>query len=602
MPKIIELDKHLINKIAAGEVIERPASVVKELIENSIDAGATSITIEVKEGGKSFIKITDNGCGIEKDELAIAVKSHTTSKLLSADDLFNISTLGFRGEALASIGAVSYLKIISKTKESFDGCAVEVEDNRILSNKPTASNTGTIVEVNNLFFNVPARKKHMKSIAGEFKYIVDIVTRYILANPLIHFKLIHNDSLAIDSPSTADTLANVATVYGRAITKSLISINFSFFDMEILGFVSRPDMTRGDRTYQSIFVNKRYVRDSLIQKAVYDAYGALLFHGRHPIFILDIKIEPKKIDVNVHPQKYTIRIEKEQEMYHAVKNAVLSALMEQELMPLIDEIKTKNLSQKVIITNLDEVGKTQSSLKDLSPSLKSLLKVGNNNPESSLSSLDNLKDGKKDYNTDALKKSKPFSDELKIKIIGKLHNTYILGEDNDGLLLIDQHAAHERVLFEKFLKEYKKEAVQVQELVSPIVFEANPHEKIIIDENIEMLKKMAILIEPFGKTTYIVRALPSILSKQQTPAIINDIIDEMNNNEYDKLSKIKEERIAMAACRSAVKAYDVLEVPQIQKLLENLFKCENPNTCPHGRPIIICFPIEELEKKFKRRV
>ncbi|MBS3121721.1 DNA mismatch repair endonuclease MutL [Candidatus Woesearchaeota archaeon] len=592
MPKIIELDKHLINKIAAGEVIERPASVVKELIENSMDAGATSITIEIKEGGKSLIRITDNGLGIEKDDLAIAVKSHTTSKLLSADDLFNISTLGFRGEALASIGAVSYLKIISKIKESSDGQMIEVEDGRILLNKPTASNTGTIVEVNNLFFNVPARKKHMKSIASEFKYIVDIVTRYILANPLIHFKLIHNDSLAIDSPSTTDTLANVATVYGRAITKSLISINFSFFDMEIMGFASRPDMTRGDRTYQSIFVNKRYVRDSLIQKAVYDAYGALLFHGRHPIFILDIKIEPKKIDVNVHPQKYTIRIEKEQEMYHAVKNAVLSAMMEQELMPLIDEIKTKGLSQKVVITNLEDFGKTQSSLKDLS-------KIGNDNSKNSLSSSGNLKEEKEGQ---IIGNSEKGSNNLKIRLIGKLHNTYILGEDNDGLLLIDQHAAHERVLFEKFLKEYKNEIIQVQELISPIVFEANPHEKIIIDENIELFKKMAILIEPFGKTTYVIRALPSILSKQQTPAIINDIIDEMNNNEYDKLSKIKEERIAMAACRSAVKAYDVLEMPQIQKLLEDLFKCENSNTCPHGRPIIICFPIEELEKKFKRRV
>ncbi|MFH1439154.1 MAG: DNA mismatch repair endonuclease MutL [Candidatus Woesearchaeota archaeon] len=614
MPNIIELDQNLINKIAAGEVVERPASVVKELIENSMDAGATSIFIEIKEGGKSLIKITDNGSGIEKDDLPIAVKRHSTSKIKSAEDLFNISTLGFRGEALASIGSISYMKISSKTRssqrinnkldadnglDSHDGLKahdgleahqIEVEDGRIISNKAVAGNDGTTIEVHNLFFNVPARKKHMRSMQSEFKHILDIMIRYILINPTIHFKLIHNGSLIINSSSTTNTLLNVATVYGRSITKSLIPVNFSFFDVEIMGFISKPDMTRADRTYQSIYVNKRYIKNIMIQRAVYDGYGELLFHGRHPLFILDIKVDPKKIDVNVHPQKSEIRIEKEQELYNAVKNAVVSALMDEKLIPIIDQIKTKHVDTKLIITGKDDL-KEQSTLSFSSSALSDISADSKRANRSTLSSQDRAYEEKK---------------QLRIRLIGKLHNTYVIGEDKDGLLLVDQHAAHERVLYELFMKQYKDDVVKVQELISPIVVEANPQEKIVIEENLETFNKMGIVIEPFGKSTFVIRALPSIIHKQQTPAILNDIIDELNNEEIkrelDKITKIKEERIAMAACRSAVKAHDVLEMPQLYKLIEDLFKCDNPNTCPHGRPIIICFTLEMLEKKFKRRV
>ncbi|MBT4824663.1 DNA mismatch repair endonuclease MutL [Candidatus Woesearchaeota archaeon] len=575
MPNIIELDQNLINKIAAGEVIERPASVVKELVENSMDAGATSITVEIAEGGKSLIKITDDGHGIEADELPTAIKRHSTSKIKSAEDLFNISTLGFRGEALASIGSVSYMKITSKIKSADSAQLIEVEDGRLITNKPAAANNGTTIEVNNLFFNVPARKKHQKSMQAEFRHILDIITRYILINPQIQFKLIHNDKIVITSPSSTNTLANVATVYGRSITKSLVPINFSFFDIEIMGFISKPELTRADRTYQSIYVNKRHIKNSTVQRAVYDGYGELLFHGRHPIFILDIKIDPQKIDVNVHPQKSEIRIQKEQELYSAVRNAIISAFSDEKLIPQIQEFKTKLVDQKLIITDKDDFGKSQSTLSS----------------HASTSHSDEESDEKAETKS-----------ELRIKLIGKLHNTYVIAQDEEGMLLVDQHAAHERVMYEKLLNDFKNDSIKVQELISPLMIEANPNEKLIIEGNIELLKSLGIMIEHFGKSTFVIRALPNILQKQQTPALINDIIDELNNDELKKITKIKEERIAMAACKSAVKAHDVLEFPQIYKILDELFACENPNTCPHGRPTMIHFPLYELEKKFKRKV
>ncbi|MBT4541170.1 DNA mismatch repair endonuclease MutL [Candidatus Woesearchaeota archaeon] len=626
MPEIIELDKNLINKIAAGEVIERPASVVKELIENSMDSGATSITIEVVEGGKTLIKITDNGKGISAEELPIAIKRHATSKIKTAEDLFNISTLGFRGEALASIASISYMKITSKTAkktnienqtdtensktntENADTAhMIEVEDSRIISNKPTVGNNGTEIEVHNLFFNVPARKKHQKSISAEFRHIVDIITRYILINPTIHFKLIHNNSLVINSPSTTNTLANVASVYGRSITKNLVPINFSFFDIEIMGFISKPELTRADRNYQSIYVNNRYIKNNTVQRAIYDAYSDLLFHGRHPVFILDMKIDPKKIDVNVHPQKSTIRIEKEQELYSAVKNCIVSGLMEHELIPKV-KLNVKDVDTKLIITDRDDArdqATLSSHIPDDNTSLageeKSMKEgIGNNNLVTN--SVVNNSVVNNGIVKQSIERKQGIKEELKIKLIGKLHNTYIIAQDKEGMLLVDQHAAHERVLYEKFIEQYKNEDIKVQELISPIVIEANPTEKIVIEENLELLNGLGITIEEFGKNTFIVRALPSILQKQQTPSIINDIIDELNNDEFNKISQIKQERIAMAACKSAVKAHDVLEFPQLYKLLEDLFKCNNPNTCPHGRPTIISIPLYELEKKFKRKM
>ena len=492
-------------------------------------------------------------------------------------------------------------------REAIAGSAhmIEVEDGRLISDKPVAGNLGTNIEVHNLFFNVPARKKYLKSINAEFRHIVDIVTRYILINPLIHFKLIHNDILVINSPSTTDTLANISTVYGRSITKNLLPLNFSFFDVEIMGYISKPDSTRADRNYQSIFVNRRYIKSSIIQKAVYDAYGQLLFHGRHPLFVLDIKMNPKRIDVNVHPQKSTIRIEKEDEIYSAVKNGVLGILMKEKLVPMIDNFKTTPIETKLSahLSTCSTINITGKGVTDKGITYNVITDKESTSVQSRLASSD-IQDTPLNNHTPHAPKISGTEDQNKRKILllGTLHNTYILAQDEEGLLMIDQHAAHERVMYEQYLKQFRNDALKVQELISPVVIEANPGESLIIEENIQLLSSLGIIIELFGKSTFIIRALPSIIFKQQTPALINDIIDELNNDELNRISQIKEERIAMAACKSAVKAYEALETHQITKILEDLFKCENPNTCPHGRPTMICFPTKEIERKFKRIV
>lgn len=611
--RIIKLDSNLINKIAAGEVIERPASVVKELIENSIDAGALNIVVVIKDGGKSLIKVVDDGCGIHKDDIAIAVMRHTTSKLKDIDDLFRITSLGFRGEALASIASVSHTTIQSKTADEYkdeyndrynlgnpsnsdtlgslgsiisvdstkkvkEGFMVEVEDGRIINEKPVACNKGTIVEVRNLFFNMPARKKYMKSIGSEFGQIIDAVARYALINLEIHFTLIHNDKLVLNSPAQENMINNIISIYGRKIAKELIPIDFSFFGINITGFISKPSYTRADKNYQSIYINKRCIKNYSIQKAVYDGYGRSLLHGRHPVFIISILLDPAKVDVNVHPTKNSVRFEKEEQIYQITRDAVINALKANGSIPEADDIGHRETNTMLVVGSFEQQVGEQSYLFEVADA-----------------------DGNSAVNLSKSRKITPM--KIPLKIVGRMHNTYIIGEDKDGFVIIDQHAAHERVLFERFMRQIKDDCVKVQILLKPEVIELSANERHVVAENIDALKKMGIEMEEFGKNTYVLRALPSVLSMQQKKSFAIDIIDELGKgNEPAAAALIKEERAAMAACRAAVKAHDILEIPQLYKLLEDLFACDNPNNCPHGRPTMIRFDISELEKKFKRIV
>lgn len=565
MGVIKELDQDLINKIAAGEVIERPASVVKELVENAIDAHARTIIISVIEGGKSLIKISDNGCGISSDEAELALKRHTTSKIETLNDLFNIKSLGFRGEALASIASVSSMELVTKTAEEDTGTYLEVVSGDIVQKKSVAANKGTAISVHNLFFNVPARKQHQKTIATEFRYILELVTHYALIHPEINITLIHNEKEVLNAPSTEDVLTNIASVYGRGLCGDLLPVDFSFFDLHVSGFISIPGKARNDKNFQSIFVNKRFVHNYLIQKAVYDGYGSLLFHGKHPVFVLNVTIDPKKIDVNVHPTKAQIRIEKESDVYISVKNAVIKTLKEHNLVPEMFSNKQdfpRDINAKLVI--------------DPFPQEEQLYL---------------------DEDVDLLRKK-----EVGIRILGRIYQTFIIAEDDKGMLLIDQHAAHERVMFEKFMQQYQNKAIKVQQLLQPIMLELSALETDVVINNISILENCGIFIEEFGKNTFLVRSLPSIFARQQDKNIVLAIIGELGSGELKTISLVKEERIAMAACRSAVKAHDILEMPELYALLQELFSCKNPYSCPHGRPSMIHYSLYDLEKKFKRRV
>ncbi|MBS3137612.1 DNA mismatch repair endonuclease MutL [Candidatus Woesearchaeota archaeon] len=563
MGKIKELDKDLVNKIAAGEVIERPASVVKELVENAIDAGAAHISIEVIEGGKSFIKVSDDGCGIEKEDVVISIQRHTTSKIDNLQDLFQITTLGFRGEALASIASIAKLEMITKTKESDVGVSITVENGNVLKQEYVSAKQGTTITISDIFYNIPARKKHLKGIAVEFSHILDIITRYALIHSEIHFLLTHNGKIIINSPSTADMLGNIVTIYGRDLTKELLPLSFANGDVEITGYIGRPNAARTDKEYQSLYINKRYIKNYILNKAVYDGYGTFLFHGRHPIFILNINILPQKVDVNVHPSKSVVRIDKEYLIYEAIKKAVIDTLVEENLIPEIIESKPKEIDAKLMMSSSGQFIEYQTA-----------------------------------FTQSSLQKQKQI---LNIRLIGKIHNTFIIAEDEKGMILVDQHAAHERVMYEKFLKEYKDKQIQVQQLLTPIVLHITPNECVIIEQNIELLQNAGFHLEQFGHDCYLLRSLPSVFGRTQHKQLIYDILDELNLGETVKIEDIKEERIARAACRSAVKAHDVLEFPEIYKILEALFQCENKFTCPHGRPAIIHYSLYELEKKFKRK-
>ncbi len=575
MPKIKILDEALINKIAAGEVIERPASVVKELVENSIDAGADNIKIELKDGGKSYIRVEDNGYGMEEEDARLSIQRHATSKIKASDDLFNITTLGFRGEALASIAAVSNLKITTKLNKSIEGFFMEVEAGKVLKEQNLGGNKGTKIEISHLFFNTPVRKKYLKDINYELNKIVDIITRYALINEGISFKVIHNDKLIFNSPKARNLLEKIVTIYGKETAKQMIPVNFEG-KIRVHGYISKPSLSRSDKKQQSIFINNRYVKNDTITKAVYEGYRSLLFHGRHPIVIFRIRTDPKEIDVNVHPTKRIVKLSKENEVYNNVYEAVKQSLDNYNLIP---NVGLKETGAKPI--------KKYAILKDK----QSILVAKEEEKEYGQKKEDNSSLSKE------VKKEKarigPF------RAIGQVNKTYILAESPAGLAIIDQHAAQERILYEKFLKHFNDKGIKKQKLIRPSVFELSVVESNILKDNLGIFKKIGFEIEEYGRNSILIRSVPYIFERFDKNLFM-DMLSEIGEIRQKAAGKIKEERIIRFACRKAIKAGLELTMKQMEELIENLDKCEMPYTCPHGRPTIINITLAELERKFKR--
>lgn len=574
MGNIKVLDDELISKIAAGEVIERPASVIKELIENSIDAGAKNITIELKEGGKSFIKVQDDGTGMDEEDATVAFDRHSTSKITSEKDLFDINSLGFRGEALASIASVAEVVMKTKIAKSIIGTRVEINGNEVLVSE-IGCPKGTLIRVKNLFYNTPARKKYLKTIDAELTIVLDIVTRFALGYPNIFFKLIHNGREILACPATTNTRNNIANIYGRHAAKELLQVNFASANIEIMGFISKPTTTKPNKSYQSIFVNNRYISNKTISDAIHDAYHSLLMKNRHPIAILHVNIEPDKIDVNVHPTKREIRLSKEQEVYDAVFNAIRKTLRDENLIP---EVKVKDSQQEVLITK-KEIGKKDGEEE-----------TQKYKPKEQGQTL--LKDEK---SKKVITKNLP-----DMRIVGQVQDSFIVADSEQGMYLIDQHAAEERVNYEKFMAQLKDKNVGVQQLLNAIVVELSPKESKIVEKNLELLNKLGFKTQEFGKNSFVVRTFPTILAKQQDKELFMDIVAELDRYK-NKIDDEKERLIIMKACKASVKANDVLTMPQMTKLIEALSVCEFPYSCPHGRPTIINFTRSDLEKKFKRK-
>lgn len=562
MGNIHILDESLINKIAAGEVIERPASVVKELVENSIDANADRIIIEVTEGGKSLIRITDNGTGMLKEDVPLAIQRHTTSKISKIEDLYKIKTLGFRGEALASIAAVSKLTIKTRTANAINGTLLIAEGGKINNIADIGCPVGTIVEVKDLFYNTPVRKKYLKTIIVEFNHIAEIVIRYSLANTDKSFRLVHNNKLVFFSPKTRTLFDKIITVYGKEIAKNLIPVHYKQESIEVTGYISKPSLTRNDKQQQSIYINGRYIKNNIITKAVYDAYHSLLFSNRHPIFILMLAVDPKKVDVNIHPTKRVVKLLNEDIFYNAVYNAVNKALttkpliFEPKLVKRIGKIKEYKITkdeQSVLIAKDKEI-------KKIAPSEK----IG------------------------------------PVIILGQINKTYIIAESSRGLLIVDQHAAQERIIYEQFLKDYKNKGVKVQRLIRPKLVELTLPEANVVRGNLELLKNLGFHVEDYGKNTFIIRTIPAIFDKY-VPGLFKDLIKELSFIDKKVIDKIKEEKIIMFACKKAIKAGEELTTYQMEKIIKDLENTEQPYTCPHGRPTLINISLQELERKFRRK-
>ncbi|APH16922.1 DNA mismatch repair MutL family protein [Clostridium sporogenes] len=662
MRKINLLDLETTNKIAAGEVIERPFSVVKELVENSIDANAKNITIEIEDGGQKLIKIIDNGEGIYPTDIKNAFLPHATSKINSIEDIYKISTMGFRGEALASISSVSKTKLKSRVASYNFGKEIYIEGGKIEYLKDTGCNVGTTIEVSDLFYNVPARLKFLKSTRSDSTAISDIVNRFILAHPDISFNLINKGKQSIKSYGTGNLKDSVRCVYNKTISENLINFESHKDIISVYGFIGKPEISRKSRTNQSIFVNKRYVKSKFITAAVENAFKSFLTVNSYPFFVIFIDIFPEYIDVNVHPTKSEVKFKDERAMFKAIFDAVHEAIkgelkesftnfFNKEDINIYDSkksmgetIKTEkeevqipidlNNNNKIHIfgNNINSSTKTNNiePTKDENIEGKNIFEINNNssiskqdevyynkknteflnsnnNKEESSSKQDNknpntlyLNENDTTSSSINIKENKPTNFYIDMKIIGQFNNTYILIEKDKELYIIDQHAAHEKVLFEKFKSEIEKGYVISQILLSPVVIELSEDEFNIYEENKYIFKNSGFSVEAFGEYTINIKEVPLILGKPNVENLFMDILYNLKNMKSKETSTIKYNAIATLACKSAVKANDNLKDEEIKKLIEDMLILDNPYTCPHGRPTMIKFTLKDLEKKFKR--
>lgn len=558
------LSGSLINQIAAGEVVERPASALKELVENSIDAGATEIIVEIKDAGKTFIKISDNGCGMSAEDLELALQRHATSKISDASDLWKIKTMGFRGEALASIASVSKLIIRSKRTDDIAGMELQTEGGEIRIKQEVGMKNGTQVEVYNLFFNTPARQKYLKQDSTELNHIMSVLHTIALGNPGLAFKLAHNEKIIFDLVKSNDLIGRVADIFGRSTAEAMLPIFYGGGAFQIDGFVGKPFLSRTTSQHQYFFVNKRPIQHHLLANTIKTAFHSMLMENKKPVFILNIIIDPSLIDVNVHPRKTEIRFEDQQSIIKVVYGCIKTALEKNSLIP-----KGFTESRRYM---------SNSFPKDENNAILFDVQARENQ------GLEQLETGSS------------------MKSITQISNSYIVAENENGLILIDQHAAHERVRYEQLMEQFENQKKSVQPLLMPLQIEMTNEEIAIVNANKNIFDGLGFEIEPFGGTTFIVHAVPVFLAKENLEQVIKGVLDDiLNQKNPSKMQGKIEEILTYMSCRSAIKFGQKLNQPEMQSLIMQMEKLKRPYTCPHGRPTMISLTLSELEKMFGRK-
>lgn len=643
MGKIKELETSLANKIAAGEVVERPSSVVKELLENAIDAQATEINIEVEQSGVSSIRVVDNGTGIAQEDLGLVFHRHATSKIVADDDLFHIRTLGFRGEALASISSVA--KVTLKTcTDNENGHEIYAEDGKIIHQKPAKAKKGTDIQVDSLFYNTPARLKYIKSLYTELGKITDIVNRMAMSHPEIRISLVSDGKKLLSTNGSGRTNEVMAEIYGMKVAKDLVHISGDTSDYHLEGFVAKPEHSRSNKHYISIFINGRYIKNFVLNKAILEGYHTLLTIGRFPICYINIQMDPILVDVNVHPTKLEVRLSKEDQLYDLIvtkireafkdkilipqndlnhapkKNKVLETFEQQKInfekqqsqigetsAPYVHDQKDKNHDVESHKNNLDSTSSTNNESTEVSNELHNYI------DDSYLQSQKEVLFDMEQNTSNEYEISNQQSNDIKgtvsqtphrrvpyMEIVGQVHGTYIIAQNENGMFMIDQHAAQERIKYEYFREKIGEVTNEVQNLLVPLTFHFSKDEQMIIDQYKDELDKVGVHLEHFGGHDYIVNSYPVWFPKEEAEEIIKDMIELVLKHKSVDVKKIREDAAIMMSCKKSIKANHYLKNNEMADLIDQLREAEDPFTCPHGRPIIINFSNYELEKLFKR--
>lgn len=643
MPNIAILNQETIDKIAAGEVVERPCSVVKELVENAIDAGSTAITVEIKEGGISFIRITDNGCGIEREQVAVAFYRHSTSKIRSAEDLLTVKSLGFRGEALSSISAVARVELITKTYDELTGTRYVIEGSKELSNEEIGAPDGTTFIVKDLFYNVPARRKFLKTAQTEGSYISDMVEKLALSHPDISFKFINNNQTKLHTSGNGNRKDIIYHIFGREISSSLLEVKHECEYFKVEGFIGKPVITRGNRNYENYFINGRYVKSNILSRAIEEAYKSFLMQHQYPFTVLYFTFF-SELDVNVHPTKMELRFDNNNEIYVELCDTIYAILSHKEMIPevpvdstpapkkivhkykepipepfekrRINEVRAAE-SRSVYgqsVTSAAKAPAVNEQLTDNTSKMQtakasaSALVAGTGNsvepkPETSTAyepaqvvtgTQQTLGDYDKVFLTESAKKQ--------FSIIGQLFKTYWLIEFEDKLYIIDQHAAHEKVLYEKTMARLANKDFTSQRISPPIVMTLDARECEMLEKYRPQIEQFGYEVEHFGGKEYMISAIPDNLFNIDMKNLFIEMLDDFSNATGRQTPDIITEKVASMSCKAAVKGNDKLTLPEINKLIDELLSLDNPYNCPHGRPTIISMSKYEIEKKFKRIV
>ena len=614
MPDIRLLNQETIDKIAAGEVVERPSSVVKELVENAIDAKATAITIEIKEGGISFIRISDNGCGIEKSQVPLAFLRHSTSKIRSVEDLMCVGSLGFRGEALSSIAAVSRVELITKTPDSLTGVRYQIEGSKEIALEEIGAPDGTTFLMKDLFYNTPARKKFLKSPQTEGAYIADMVEKLALSHPEVSFKFIQNNQTKLHTSGNGNVKDLIYHVFGRDISAALLPVNLENDLFSVTGFIGKPVITRGNRNYEIYFINGRYIKSNLLSKAIEEAYRSFLMQHQYPFCVLYFEFKTESLDVNVHPTKMELRFDNNTEIYQLLCDGLYETLSHREMIPEVPVVEEKksapivheykeSIPEPFEKRRLNEIRESVSKDSPYEVKYPNRFHTNVNARPSVYNRIAETASYEKyeDITLESISRDFLTQDSKKRhRIIGQLFKTYWLVEFEDKLFIVDQHAAHEKVLYERTMTALKEKEFTSQAISPPIILSLDANEILMLEKYREQIETLGYVVESFGGKEYMISGIPGNLFHMDMKDLFIEMLDDFSNMSGKETPELILEKVASMSCKAAVKGNQTLSFSEFDSLVTELLTLDNPYNCPHGRPTIISMTKYELEKKFKR--